>query len=356
MPQKLSMSSRRTFRLFGDFRSVKLALNTATSSCPGVLTAASRSSDRRGLRLRQLRPQQDGFTCASLHRYLSQATVRLLDFQPAGRIADGVLIRASVPLFFGKSEVYVSESLSNTEADERFFVLGRMEILNLLNDLILRREPVTLSFDDGKECYVTTLLEARPKNLIFEQSPDEDANARLLKSRTSFFVARPDGIRVQFLGTQAKRMSWGGSPALSVPLPERMVRLQRQESYRILIPVAKALMVTLYDQDGSSLGEWPLHDLSVGGVGATMIGEPRLELGQTIARVSLLLPELGGIDCSVTLRHSTGLANDEVLLRYRIGLGFSGLLPAMRAAIQRYIIKLEQERRGMPPMSEADVV
>lgn len=249
----------------------------------------------------------------------------------------------------------MNESVSNTEIDERFFVHGRMEILNLLNDLILRREPVTVSFDDGKECYISTLLEVRPKTLIFEPSTDGDANKRLLKSRTSFFVARPDGIRVQFLGNQAKRMSWGGSPAFSVPLPERLVRLQRQESYRILIPVAKALTVTLYAEDGSNLGEWPLHDLSVGGIGATLVGEPRLELGQAIARISLHLPDLGAIDCSVTLRHTTGLADDEVLLRYRIGLGFSGLLPAMRAAIQRYIIKLEQERRDLAENKDADI-
>jgi c-di-GMP-binding flagellar brake protein YcgR len=248
----------------------------------------------------------------------------------------------------------VSDTNSSTDVDERFFVHGRMEILDLLNDLILRCEPITVSFDNGKDCLATTLLEARAKTLIFEESTDAALNERFLKSRNASFVARPDGIRVQFFGNPAKRISWGGNPAFSVPLPQRVVRLQRQESYRVLIPAAKALTVNLYAADGSNLGEWPLHDLSVGGVGATLVGEPRLDLGQTIARVSLLLPDLGAIDCSVSLRHATGLAQDEVLLRYRIGLGFSGLLPAMRAAIQRYIISLEQERRGMAEGANAD--
>ena len=141
-----------------------------------------------------------------------------------------------------------------------------------------------------------------------------------------------------------------------MPLPERLVRLQRQESFRILIP--DALTVRLFAKDDASLGEWPLHDLSVGGLGVTINGPSRMQVGRSLARVSLLLPQHGEIACAVTLRHATelatDLATDAVDARYRIGVAFSNLPAEMGAAIQRYIIEQEYERRKRAMDDAAD--
>ena len=146
-----------------------------------------------------------------------------------------------------------------------------------------------------------------------------------------------------------RRISWGGG-AFSMPLPERLVRLQRHESFRILIP--DALTVRLFANDDVSLGEWPLHDLSVGGLGVTVKGPSREQLGRSLARVTLLLPGHGEIACSVTLRHATVLgtelaadqAKGAIDSPYRIGVAFSKLPARMGAAIQRYIIEQEYEQ------------
>lgn len=251
-------------------------------------------------------------------------------------------------------ESAVNDGLNNNEIEDRFWVGGRMEILNVLDDLIHRREPITVTFGGGIPDLPTRLLEARKKTLIFESSSDIDAMLHLLKDPACFFRARPDGIGVRFQGGLARRISWGGSAAFSVPFPERLARLQRQESFRILIPAEKALAVSLFSNQGVSLGEWPLHDLSVGGLGVTVSGPSRVELGRTIARVNLQLPGHGKIDCPVILRHATNLATDEPNPPYRIGVEFSGLPQEMGAAIQRYIIKMEHERRSLAGEYDAD--
>ena len=238
-------------------------------------------------------------------------------------------------------------TLSDDEIEDRYFLLGRMEILSVLNELIYRREPLTVYFNGGRDFFQTTLLEARPDALVFDLSGDVDANRRLPANSSCVFVSRLNGIRVQFAGSQPQRFSWGGSDAFWVPLPERVVRVQRRESYRILLPVAKPLLARLSAGSGAALGEWPAHDISVGGLGMTATGAPALEEGQEIARVQLALPGPVFIDCAAQVRHVTPISERQDGTRYRVGLSFVDLPSAAAVAIQRFITKTEHQRRGL---------
>ncbi|MDO8650928.1 MAG: flagellar brake protein [Undibacterium sp.] len=240
----------------------------------------------------------------------------------------------------------MSASLSNEEIEDRYFLLGRMEILNVLNDLIHRREPVSVYFNGGKDFILTLLLEARSDALIFDLGGDERSNNLLEKSDFCVFIATPDGIRVQFSGFEPKRFSWGESDAFWVPLPERLVRLQRRECYRNILPLISALRVTLSDIDDISLADWALHDLSVGGFGANVIGAPRLKTGQTIAHVMIALSDKTRLTCSGVVRHVSQIDRNDAG-RYRVGVEFIDLPHVMEVAIQRYIIKIEYERHKL---------
>lgn len=244
-------------------------------------------------------------------------------------------------------EKMTTASLGDDEIEERYFLLGQMEILNVLNELILRREPVTVYFNGGRDFFLTTLLEARPDAVIFDPSGDLKANMRLPQSPHSVFVARLNGVRVQFAAKQSRSFLWGGSDAFWVPLPERVVRLQRRESYRILLPVAQPLMVKFFTDDGLVQGEWPAHDLSVTGLGIAMSKLPQIELYQRVARVTLMLPKQRGIDCAAVVRHVTPVSGRTISISHRVGIAFDDLPPAMGVGIQRYITKIEHERRRM---------
>jgi len=236
-------------------------------------------------------------------------------------------------------------TLSDDDIEERYFLRGRMEIQSVLNELIYRREPVTVYFNGGRDFFQTILLDARADALVFDLSGDLDLNRRLSAASSCVFVSRLEGIRVQFAGGSPGRFSWGGNDAFWVPLPERMVRVQRRESYRILLPVAKPLMLKLFAADGGALGTWPAHDLSVGGVGFSALGAPAFEAGQAIARLKLELPWPIIIDCAAQVRHVTQVSEQQDG-RYRVGLSFSDLAPATGVAIQRFITKIEHQRRG----------
>jgi c-di-GMP-binding flagellar brake protein YcgR len=201
-------------------------------------------------------------------------------------------------------------------------------------------------FNGGRDFMLTTLLEARPEGFIFDPSGDLKANARLPSSPSCVFVARLNGIRVQFSTKNAQAFSWGGSDAFWAPLPARVVRLQRRESYRILLPVAKPLMVKFYASDGLMMGEWPAHDISVSGLGISMSRLPQIEVYQTIPRLRLMLGKQQAIECAAVVRHITPLGERQIRPNHRVGVSFSNLPPATGVMIQRYITKIEHERRN----------
>lgn len=236
--------------------------------------------------------------------------------------------------------------------EERFFVHGRMEILTLLNELIHRDEPVTIHCQDGGHM-TTRLLQARDRTLTFAASADAACNQRLLASAAPVFLAYPDGIRIQFSARQVQAIDWDGHPAFSAVLPQRLARLQRQESFRMVLPVPGTLHVTLLASDGAGLGQWPLHDLSVGGLGIDMAAPPLAAFRENLARVRLTLPQQGEIDCGVTLHHATALANPPAGCACRIGLSFVNLPAQMRVTIQRYIIQAEHQRHSQATLHGA---
>lgn len=240
----------------------------------------------------------------------------------------------------------MSASLSNDEIEDRFFLLGRMEILNILNDLIHRREPVTVYFNGGNEFILSLLLEARAEALIFDLGGDERANKLLEKAASCTFLALPDGIRVQFSGIEPNRFLWGDKDAFWVPLPERIVRLQRRESYRNSLPVVNPLRVKLLMEEDSQLYDLALHDLSVGGFAATVYGETPLRSDDKIAQLEIQLSDKNTLICPGQIRHVTLVSRDGNG-RYRIGVKFLNLPHVMEVAIQRFIIKTEYERRKL---------
>jgi c-di-GMP-binding flagellar brake protein YcgR len=239
-------------------------------------------------------------------------------------------------------------SQTDEEVEDRYFLRDRMEISSVLNNLIHHIEPITVRFNGGRDFIATTLLEVAQNRLIFDPGGDAQANLRLQRHADCVFSAEPEGIRVQFSSGPVRPCTWGGGDAFWVPLPEHIVRLQRRESYRNQLPIIKPPMANLISSEKLILGTWPAHDLSIGGIGVTILQEPRVELDQYISCLRITLPSKHDVDTGCVVRHITYIPRRQSdSSRYRIGLAFRDLPLPMEIAIQRYLIKLEYERRKL---------
>jgi c-di-GMP-binding flagellar brake protein YcgR len=239
-------------------------------------------------------------------------------------------------------------SLADGEIEDRYFLTGQMEILSVLNDLIHLRENISIFFNEGQDFFLTTLLEARPDCLIFDLSGDDRSNRRLENSRTCVFVGQLNGIRVQFSAVEPARFTWGETDAFWVPLPTRVSRLQRRESYRVLMPVSKPVMVRMTGLENAALGDWPMHDLSVGGMAVTLSGaEPKFRAGDQIARVSFTIAKNRIIQSAAVIRHVSRIGNPRDSTTYRVGMSFQNLPATQGILIQRHILEIEHQRRAL---------
>lgn len=243
------------------------------------------------------------------------------------------------------------QSTPPEDEDERFFLTGPTEIAFALNDLIHRGERVTINFADGAEQILTILLEVdrRAGTLVFDRGGSEKANSRLLGSPRNIFIAKPDGIKVQFVTGEVSGATFNGRDAFATALPERMVRLQRRESFRVTTPIGRPLLCYLGLVNGEPLN-LPLHDISVCGAGLTLSDKaPLFEVGKRLDAVRIDLPEHGEVRCKATVRHVTPAGNVRGKPVFLVGLRFDELPHASQARIQRYIVDLERARRSTQP-------
>jgi c-di-GMP-binding flagellar brake protein YcgR len=245
-----------------------------------------------------------------------------------------------------------NSSLIREEDDERYFLTGRTEILFALRELINRGELVTVSFNHGADMILTTLLTVDPAHdaLIFDWGGSETANRKLLHSDRSIFIAKPDGIKIQFTAGEIRESCFGDHKAFVADIPSRLVRLQRRESFRVLTPLARPLMASVTLDEEAKPRLLPVHDLCVAGLALTQAGKAApFETGVRLAGLRLDLPEFGEIACDADVRHVTIADSSAAAPPHRIGLRFHGLPHMMQARIQRYTVSIERARRSMTP-------
>lgn len=241
-------------------------------------------------------------------------------------------------------------SLADGDIEARFHVTGKTAIQFMLAGFAKERDAFSVRFGRNDEQFLSTLLDvqAEPGRLLLDCSGSTETNRRFLASERNVFTGRPGGIQVQFSTGQASELTFQGAKAFAVPLPAFLLRLQRRESFRIDTPVARPLQFFARLPDGAPLN-LPVHDISVSGVGLVSGREPEeLALGQRLEICRFSLPEEAhDLFVSATVCHLTELEVRGGRRQWRIGLCFDALPPVDENRIQRYIVRVEHERRDL---------
>jgi len=238
--------------------------------------------------------------------------------------------------------------LSEAEIEDRFHIVGARPIAFLLAGFAREGDQFSVQF--GDDLFLTTVLAALPEKgrLIIDCSGSPEINRRFLASQRNAFIGRPGGIHVQFASGPAVEMLYGGAQAFQLPLPKYVVRLQRRESFRIETPRAHPLQF-IGRLPGGALLSLPVHDISVAGIGLAGANLPDgLFAGLQLPNCHFSLPEDDKeLFFGATLRHLTEQPSRAGIRQWRLGLQFDDLPPATQNRIQRYIDRLERERREL---------
>lgn len=235
----------------------------------------------------------------------------------------------------------------------QYFLSSPCEISFYLNLLAKRGSPVTVHIDDGRQLFLTTIVAVdEEKGTIFMDPAQTEApnTSALLASRITL-VANLDRVKVQLRLPALREAHLNGQRTLSANIPDTLLRLQRREFFRLEppqnLPIGCQLAILAVDGKTTNI-EPKVNDISGGGLSLTvpvtlidacqpetLLHDCRLDLpGEGILLVNLRIRKM------VEISTSTGAHN------LRVGCEFVGLPGTRLAMIERYITRIERERKA----------
>jgi len=250
-----------------------------------------------------------------------------------------------------RAEADAADPADASAGDESPYLLhSRIEIVAVLRDIVRARGLASVHCG-GQDTLLTPLLcvDAAAGELVFDCSGSERLNEALLRASKLLFVSSHDKVKIRFT-TGPATLAWHeGRPALAVRVPDSMLRLQRREFYRVLVPVARAVrcVIPVPRAAGVENVEARLHDISQGGVAVILQpGELPAEIGAVYPNCRIVLPEAGNVLVALQVAnlHTVTLLNGKH--NARIGCRFVNPGMAALALIQRYMMKLERSRKS----------
>jgi c-di-GMP-binding flagellar brake protein YcgR len=235
------------------------------------------------------------------------------------------------------------------EDDSRFAVSQPAEIVFVLKKIMQNTQLVTAYLEDGADFALTSLLAVMPDTaeVVLDAPRDAAANKRLVAAKKVLLVTSHDQVKVKFATNDIREVRYKGRPALRIPLPGSLMRIQRREHYRIATPLTKPLICTL-PMPGRGPGtqaETILLDISIGGV-ALMDNHDAtgFQIGDVFENCRIGLPEFGTLVVSLEVRTSCDTPLKNGLSFRRCGCQFLNLAPSTESLVQRYIMLLERLR------------
>ena len=234
----------------------------------------------------------------------------------------------------------------------RFRITARREILSLLRALAQRHQLISMTPIGSSESVITTVLHVDDATgtTVVDMAPGATATQRILDSEQVMFETTLDSIRMMFSAPKVDTCLFEGRPALQIPIPAGLVRLQRREAFRVPTPVATPVRCTIpiLDKDGRIMIEvtMPLRDISAGGL--ALIDE-KFQIDNAVGKIftgcRLNLPG-SPVMVSLEVLNSTDFSLHTGKQMRKHGCQFVTPSNAVLAAIQRYITKLERDRNA----------
>jgi c-di-GMP-binding flagellar brake protein YcgR len=217
---------------------------------------------------------------------------------------------------------------------DRFRVDDRAEVLALLRQSVAVRALCSVRAAGRPESYLSPLRAlGEDGEPVFDAPRAPVIERALTPGSVAAIDLRLQDMRVSF-EARVKRIGVSeGKPVLQLGQPERVLRLQRRETFRVRIPTGYRVLLTL-DSDVPSLTELPMHDLCLQGGSLTANGmRERFEAGAQFDRARLTLPT--GAEWPLTLRiaHASVLRRFGDTLEMRIGVQFMQLPAGFETAV-----------------------
>lgn len=243
--------------------------------------------------------------------------------------------------------------VEQTDNYSKFLLYSKSEILAVLRGMMQKGAMITVHFNQGRSFLLTSIiaLGADGRSFVLDVGSDDEMNRKALLADNLILTTKIDKVKIQFRLKALAPTQNDGRPAFLAALPDALLRLQRREFFRLSTPLANPvrLSTTLRCADASALCiELPLMDISGGGIGLLVSPDqaPLFQRDDTLKDCKIMLPDEGLLVATLCVRSLTEVTSRSGAQLFRVGCEFVELPPARLTLVQRYITRVERERRA----------
>lgn len=243
-----------------------------------------------------------------------------------------------------------AQVLDSSTDYQQYMLNSKGEMFGVFKVLVEKAAQVSMVFNQGKDMVLSSLLSYGDKGLVLDLGGSSDMNRKALEADKIFCVTQIDKVKIQFTLPGVATTESGGRPAFMARLPDGVLRLQRREYYRMTTPIVRPLKIAVpYKMADGALSMVVINVADISGGGIGLVGVPDktpLEPGMQLANCKLELPEVGVAVINLEVRNKFETEMRTGGKTKRAGCEYVKLPGNMLTLIQRYIIKLERERKS----------
>lgn len=233
----------------------------------------------------------------------------------------------------------------------QYLLRTKNEILFVLRGLLAGTHHITVHFNEGHDLFLTAILQLDDEGLTLDHGANAETNGRALLAERLFCVTSHEKIRIQFQIRRLKEVMYEGRPAFRAALPEAVLRLQRREYFRLTTPVAHPIKcrIPVMTEAGMSSTVMEANVVDISGGGLAVMAPPEnliFSAGDIFENCRIELPDVGIILTSLQIRNVFEITLRNGSRVTRAGCQFTNLPGQMLTLVQRYIIKVERERKA----------
>jgi c-di-GMP-binding flagellar brake protein YcgR len=233
---------------------------------------------------------------------------------------------------------------------DQYLLYSMAEIVAVLRSVLKKKTLFTVYFDQGRYFFLTSIVAFQANNteLVLDIGSDKETNAKALEAKDLICSGVVDKVKIQFCLGSLRHTEYLERSAFVSAMPDKLLRLQRREFFRLSIPAVKPIRLrTTLGPDAQPI-DVPLLDISGGGV-SLMISLDKaslLEKGMMLENCKIMLPDEGLLVVQLCVRNMFGVTSQSGLHYVRVGCEFVNLSPLHLSAVQRYITHIERERNA----------
>ncbi|TNC99704.1 MAG: YcgR family protein [Gallionellaceae bacterium] len=237
------------------------------------------------------------------------------------------------------------EVFANDEEND-FIIHDPREIASVLRDIATHRSRVALYFNDANSMVLTLLLAVDETGVWVDAAANPLDNRHIERSSRIVFVSTHNQAKVQWVSTETSQCIFENSAAFFLPLPRKLLRLQRRDFYRLMTREPEALKCLIRPTPGQAhlRHEVTVMDISIGGV-ALVCKEDTVDLqpGMTYENCEIDLPDIGTINATIEVKNTFEVTARNGNISRRAGCVFVKPNGETSRLLQRYVALKQQQ-------------